>query len=120
MRFLGTVDKVSLFTSCFSEMKDQHRAGDLPDAMRAAAQAAQDVPLLELGEGRFEIGVFSYGSHGERAAQDYIDILRAWDRHDGSMARIEVWPSGTPDADLPADRVRVLDKPHTHTVLAWT
>lgn len=72
-----------------------------------------------LGEGRFEIGVFAYGPHGVDAARDYIGVLQAWNRHDGSMARIEAWPRGTPDADLPTDRVRVLDKPHTRTVLAW-
>lgn len=110
-----------------------HVAADVLEHGPAGPLARQPVPVVladegsvavrtkrALGEGRFEIGVFAYGPHGEDAAQDYIDVLQAWDRHDGSMARIEVWPSGTPDADLPDDRVRVLDKPHTRTVLAWS
>jgi protein-L-isoaspartate(D-aspartate) O-methyltransferase len=110
-----------------------HVAGDVLEHGPAGPLARQPVPVVladdgsvavrtkrDRGDGRFEIGVFAYGPHGEDAAQDYIEVLRAWDRHDGSMARIEVWPSGTPDADLPTDRVRVLDKPHTRTVLAWS
>ncbi|AFR05763.1 methyltransferase, FxLD system [Nocardiopsis alba] len=110
-----------------------HVAEDVLEHGPAGPLARQPVPVVladdgsvavrtkrALGEGRFEIGVFAYGPQGERAAQDYIDVLRAWERHDGSMARIEVWPSGTPETDLPTDRVRVLDKAHTRTVLAWT
>ncbi|GAA1457415.1 methyltransferase, FxLD system [Nocardiopsis exhalans] len=109
-----------------------HVAEDVLEHGPAGPLARQPVPVVladegsvavrakrALGEDRFEIGVFAFGPHGERAAQDYIDVLRAWDQHEGSMARIEVWPSGTPEADLPTDRVRVLDKPHTRTVLAW-
>jgi protein-L-isoaspartate(D-aspartate) O-methyltransferase len=110
-----------------------HVAEDVLEHGPAGPLARQPVPVVladngsvavrtkrASGDGRFEIGVYAYGPHGERAAQDYIDVLRAWDQHDGSMARIEVWPSGTPDADLPTDRVRVLDKPHTRTVLSWS
>ncbi|MCY9785197.1 methyltransferase, FxLD system [Nocardiopsis sp. EMB25] len=109
-----------------------HVAGDVLDHGPAGPVARQPVPVVlgddgsvavrvkrELGDGRFEVGVYAYGPHGEDAAQDYIDILRAWDRRKDPLARIEVWPAGTPDADLPTDRVRVLDKPHTRTVLSW-
>lgn len=71
------------------------------------------------GEGRFELGVFGYGPRAQQLTEDYVEILRAWDRHGGSVARIETWPVGTPDADLPTDRATVLDKPHTRVVLAW-
>lgn len=73
----------------------------------------------DLGGGRFETGVFAYGPHGEEAALTYVDLLRAWECRKTAMARIEVWPSGTPDDALPTDRARVLDKTHTRTVLAW-
>ncbi|MEV6823242.1 methyltransferase, FxLD system [Nocardiopsis dassonvillei] len=127
-------DRLHLWTAGHAERYAMlHVAGDVLEHGPAGPLARQPVPVVlandgsvavrtkrPLDEDRYEIGVFAYGPHGERAAQDYIDILRAWDRHDGSMARIEVWPSGTPDADLPTDRARVLDKPHTRTVLAWT
>lgn len=110
-----------------------HVAEDVLDHGPAGRLARQPVPVVladggsvavrtkrSLGEGRFEVGVFGYGPHGETAAQTYVDVLRAWDQHDGSMARIEVWPGTTPNSELPTDRVRVLDKPHTRTVLAWS
>ncbi|CAM4073577.1 methyltransferase, FxLD system [Nocardiopsis rhodophaea] len=72
-----------------------------------------------MGEGRFEVGVFAYGPHGEKLADQYVEILRAWEGRSGAMARIEAWPAGTPDAELPQDRAMVLDKRHTRIVLAW-
>lgn len=72
-----------------------------------------------LGDGRFELGVFAYGPHATALAQEYVEILRAWDRHRDDMARIEVWPAGTPDTGLPADRASVLDKRHTRVTLSW-
>ncbi|MFY7069429.1 methyltransferase, FxLD system [Nocardiopsis changdeensis] len=126
-------DRLHLWTAAHADRYAMlHVAGDVLEHGPSGPLARQPVPVVladdgsvavrtkrSLGDGRFEIGVFAYGPRGQDAAQNYIDVLRAWDRHDGSMARIEVWPSGTPDADLPTNRVRVLDKPHTRTVLAW-
>lgn len=73
-------------------------------------------PLPE--EGRFEVGVLAYGPHAKELAEDYAEILRSFDSE--KVARIQVWPSGTPDQALPSGRVRVLDKAHTRVVLSWS
>ena len=39
------------FSSCFFELKYQHSPGHLSGPVRAASQPAQDVPVLELGDG---------------------------------------------------------------------
>lgn len=72
-------------------------------------------PLPE--EGRFEVGVLAYGPHAKELAEDYAAILRSFDPQ--KVARIQVWPNGTPDHALPPGRARVLDKPHTRVVLSW-
>lgn len=68
---------------------------------------------------RFEFGVYGHGEHGDALAEEYIALMRQWDqqhRH-GHGAVIEIYPAGTPNAQLPAGLV--LDKPHTRVVIFW-
>lgn len=71
------------------------------------------------GTDEFETGVYAYGPDAEALAEEYIELIRTWDRehHDGVDARIEVFPAGTPDVDLPQGRL--VDKKHTRVVITW-
>ncbi len=67
----------------------------------------------------FEFGVYAHGPDAESLADEYVDLIRTWDRDHrrGREARIEVYPAGTPDADIPEGRV--IDKKHTRVVISW-
>ncbi|RLK54454.1 methyltransferase, FxLD system [Actinokineospora cianjurensis] len=67
----------------------------------------------------FEFGVYAHGPDAQRLAEDYAELIRAWDRdhRHGPGAHIDVWPAGTPDADLPHGRV--IDKQHTRVSISW-
>lgn len=68
---------------------------------------------------RFEFGVYAHGPEAEALAEEYVDLIRTWDREHrgGPGARIEVYPAVTPDAELPPGRV--IDKKHTRVVISW-
>lgn len=67
----------------------------------------------------FEFGVYAHGTEADSLADEYVELIRAWDRDHrrGPGARIEVYSAGTPDADLPEGRV--IDKKHTRVVISW-
>jgi protein-L-isoaspartate(D-aspartate) O-methyltransferase len=71
------------------------------------------------GGDRWEFGVRGHGPDGVRLAEEYIELVRGWDREQrgGAGASIAVYPAATPDADLPAGRV--IDKRHTRLVISW-
>lgn len=73
----------------------------------------------DLDRARFEFGVYAHGPEAEALAEEYVELLRTWDRdhRGGPGARIEVYPAATPDADLPPGRV--IDKRHTRVVISW-
>ncbi|MGH8964711.1 MAG: methyltransferase, FxLD system, partial [Actinomycetes bacterium] len=126
-------DRMHLWTAAHADRyATLHVAGDVLEHGPAGPVAPRLTPVVladagsvavrvkrAVGDGAFETGVFAYGPRGLDAAETYVDLLRAWEPRKDDMARIEVWPSGTPDTDLPTDRVRILDKPHTRTVLSW-
>lgn len=68
---------------------------------------------------RFEFGVYAHGPDAAPLAEEYVDLIRTWDRdhRGGPGARIEVYSAATPDAELPPGRV--LDKKHTRVVISW-
>jgi len=68
---------------------------------------------------RFEFGAYAHGPDAVRLAEDYVDLIQAWDRdHCGSPgARIEVYSSAASDAELPPGRV--INKRHTRVVISW-
>lgn len=68
---------------------------------------------------RFELGVYAHGPQAEALAEQYVELIRTWDRdhRGGPGARIEVYPATTPDVDLPPGRV--VDKKHTRVVISW-
>ncbi|MGH3868281.1 MAG: methyltransferase, FxLD system [Pseudonocardiaceae bacterium] len=74
---------------------------------------------VDLDRTRFELGVYAHGPEAEALAEEYVELIRTWDREHrgGSGARIEVYAAATPDADLPLGRV--VDKKHTRVVISW-
>lgn len=70
-------------------------------------------------EDRLEFGVYGHGSEAPELAEQYIDLMRQWDRQHrhGHGAVIEIHPPNTPDERLP--RGFVLDKTHTRVVIFW-
>lgn len=67
---------------------------------------------------RFELGAIGHGAQGQRAAERLVREIQSWDRdHREDRARIEVYPAGTPDDQLPAGRI--IDRPHTRVTIAW-
>jgi protein-L-isoaspartate(D-aspartate) O-methyltransferase len=67
----------------------------------------------------FETGVYAHGPDAGALADEYVELIRTGDerhRH-GPGARIEVFPAGTPDAELPPGRV--VEKNHTRVVISW-
>jgi len=67
----------------------------------------------------FEFVVYAHGPDAERLTNDYVELIRTWDRvhRRGPGARIEAYPARTPDGDLPAGRV--IEKRHTRVVIVW-
>ncbi len=68
---------------------------------------------------RFEFGAYGHGPDAARLAEEYVDLIQAWDRDHcgGPGARIEAYPATTPDTDLP--KGRLIDKRHTRVVISW-
>ncbi len=68
---------------------------------------------------RFEFGVVAHGPQAEALAEEYVALIRTWDREHrgGPGARIAVYTAATPDDDLP--RGRVIDKNQTRVVISW-
>jgi protein-L-isoaspartate(D-aspartate) O-methyltransferase len=67
----------------------------------------------------YEFGVYGHGPAAERVADELAEHIRAWDRdhRSGPGARIEAYPAGTADTDLPAGRV--IDKHNTRVTISW-
>ncbi|MGH3940022.1 MAG: methyltransferase, FxLD system [Pseudonocardiaceae bacterium] len=82
-------------------------------AYRAAARP------VDAERTRFEFGVYAHGPDAVRLAEDYVDLIQAWDRDHcgGPGARIEVYPAAASDAELPVGRV--INKRHTRVVISW-
>lgn len=68
---------------------------------------------------RFEFGVYAHGADADNLADQYVDLIRMWDREhrSGAGPHIEVHPVDTPDTALPNGLV--LDKTHTRVAISW-
>ncbi|MFF3271710.1 methyltransferase, FxLD system [Streptomyces chrestomyceticus] len=67
---------------------------------------------------RFELGAVGHGPLGQKVADRLAAEIQVWDRdHRGDRAQVEVYPAGTPDAQLPAGRV--IDRPQSRVVITW-
>ncbi|MGH8902520.1 MAG: methyltransferase, FxLD system [Egibacteraceae bacterium] len=82
-------------------------------AYRAAARPVDE------DRTRFEFGAYAHGPEAAALADQYVKLIRTWDRdhRGGAGARIEVYPAAIPDAELPPGRV--MDKKHTRVVISW-
>ncbi|MGH3868286.1 MAG: methyltransferase, FxLD system [Pseudonocardiaceae bacterium] len=82
-------------------------------AYRAAARP------VDAERTKFEFGAYAHGPDAGRLAEDYIDLIQAWDRDHcgGPGARIEVYPAAASDAELPVGRV--INKRHTRVIISW-
>jgi protein-L-isoaspartate(D-aspartate) O-methyltransferase len=67
----------------------------------------------------FEFVVYGHGPDAGDVADRYVALIREWDRvhRHGSAARIEVFPAGTPDAEI--GEGRLIDKKHTRVLISW-
>ncbi|MET8690537.1 methyltransferase, FxLD system [Streptomyces sp. NPDC004732] len=67
----------------------------------------------------YEYGVHALGPQAEKFAAKIADVLRDWEAHrrGGPSPVIRVYPAGTPDDQIPADRV--IDKVHRRVSLSW-
>lgn len=108
--------------------KDTIDSGLLPASARIGAKTmvtgetfAYRGPARPTGQDRtrFELGVYAHGPQAAALAEQYVALIRTWDRDHraGPGARIEVHPAATQDADLPWGRV--IDKKHTRVVVSW-
>jgi protein-L-isoaspartate(D-aspartate) O-methyltransferase len=66
-----------------------------------------------------EYGVHALGPQAKQLADKIADVLRDWkaNRRGGPSPVIRVYPAGTPDEQIPADRV--IDKVHSRISLSW-
>lgn len=90
----------------------------VPTALSGGSFAYRTKRPVE-GTNDFETGVYAHGPEAEALAEQYVELLRTWDRNHrhGARARIEVYPAATPDTGLPPGRV--IDKKHTRVVVSW-
>jgi protein-L-isoaspartate(D-aspartate) O-methyltransferase len=67
----------------------------------------------------FEFVVYGHGRDAENIAEKYAALIREWDRvhRHGPGARIEVFPVGTPDAEI--GEGRLIEKKHTRVLMSW-
>lgn len=82
-------------------------------AYRASARS------VDADRTRFEFGAYGHGPDDARLAEDYVDLIQAWDQDHcgGSGACIEVYSAAVSDAELPVGRV--INKRHTRVVISW-
>lgn len=82
-------------------------------AYRAAARP------VDMEGTRFEFGVYAHGLDAAHLAEDYVDLIQAWERDHcgGPGAHIEVYSAEASDAKLPPGRV--INKRHTRVVISW-
>ncbi|GHE98147.1 methyltransferase, FxLD system [Streptomyces griseoluteus] len=68
---------------------------------------------------RIEYGVHALGPHAKQLADKLADMLRDWEanRRGGPSPVIRVYPAGTPDDQIPSDRV--IDKVYSRISLSW-
>ncbi|MFD8592932.1 methyltransferase, FxLD system [Streptomyces sp. NPDC059637] len=66
-----------------------------------------------------EYGVHALGPNAKQFAEKIAEVLRGWEAHrrGGPSPVIRVYPAGTPDDQIPADRV--IDKVHSRISLSW-
>ncbi|SDQ14418.1 methyltransferase, FxLD system [Actinopolyspora saharensis] len=90
----------------------------VPTLIRGASFAYRTKRPLEDGD-TFENGVYAHGPEAEAVAEDYVELLRRFDRdlRGGPGAQIEVFPATRPTSELP--RGRVIEKKHTRVVVSW-
>lgn len=90
----------------------------VPTLVRGGTFAYRTKRPIE-GTDTFETGVYAHGPDAQGAAEEYVELLRTWDRdhRGGHGARIEVYPAGTPSTELPQGCV--VDKKHTRVVISW-
>lgn len=67
----------------------------------------------------FEFVVYGHGHDAEDITAEYVALIREWDRvhRHGPGARIEVYPAGTPDAEI--GEGRLMEKKHTRVLVSW-
>lgn len=90
----------------------------VPTAVRRGSFAYRTKRPIE-GTGEFETGVIAHGPEAEAVAEEYVELLRTWDRNHrrGPGAVIEVLPADAPATD-PATGL-VVSKVHTRVVISW-
>lgn len=90
----------------------------VPTLVRGGTFAYRTKRPIE-GTDTFETGVYAHGPDAQGAAEEYVELLRTWDRdHRGRHgSRIEAYPAGTPSTELPQGCV--VDKKHTRVVISW-
>ncbi|MFD0772320.1 methyltransferase, FxLD system [Streptomonospora algeriensis] len=74
----------------------------------------------ETGQGPYEFGAYAHGPDAPELADRLAEQIRIWDRDHraGPEPVLNVFPAGTPDAELPQGCV--LDKRHSRIVLSWS
>lgn len=90
----------------------------VPTLVRGGTFAYRTKRPIE-GTDTFETGVYAHGPDAQGAAEEYVELVRTWDRdhRGGHGARIEAYPAGTPSTELPQGCV--VDKKHTRVVISW-
>ncbi|WP_026448963.1 methyltransferase, FxLD system [Actinopolyspora mortivallis] len=90
----------------------------VPTLLRGSSFAYRTKRPIE-GTDEFETGVYAHGPEADAVADEYVELLRQWDRdlRGGSGARIEVFPAIRPTSELP--RGRIVEKAHTRVVVSW-
>jgi protein-L-isoaspartate(D-aspartate) O-methyltransferase len=66
---------------------------------------------------RFEFGVYGHGPGAGELVNRTVRYIQSWDGSSLS-ARIEAYPVGTPDDQLPEGAL-VIEKKHTRVVISW-
>lgn len=67
----------------------------------------------------FELMVIAHGRDAEAIGAEYVALIREWDRahRHGPGARVEVFPAGSPDAEIGDGRL--VEKKHTRVLISW-
>ncbi|SDP57527.1 protein-L-isoaspartate(D-aspartate) O-methyltransferase [Actinopolyspora xinjiangensis] len=73
----------------------------VPTLLRGSSFAYRTKRPLEGGD-TFENGVYAHGPEADAVADEYVELLRRWDRdlRGGPGARIEVFPATRPTSEL--------------------
>jgi protein-L-isoaspartate(D-aspartate) O-methyltransferase len=105
-------------TDTARELADPSSPAGTPTLIEGPSFAYHTFRQVDAAAGTYEFGACAHGPDAARLAAQMAGQIQVWGReHREAVARIAVYPSGTPEDQLPGGRV--IGKRHTTITISW-